>query len=48
MIDAKELPQTKPLSDDEILELWVKNNKLNGADGIIDFARAIEKVHNIV
>ena len=33
----------RELSDDEILELWLQNNKLNGADGILDFARAILK-----
>jgi hypothetical protein len=31
------------LNEVEILELWTKNNKLNGAQGIIDFARAILK-----
>ena len=29
------------LTDDEILELWIKNNHLKGAEGIVDFARAI-------
>jgi len=33
----------KELSDDEILSLWVTKNNLNGAQGIIDFARAILK-----
>jgi hypothetical protein len=33
----------RELSDDEILELWLQNNKLNGADGILDFARALLK-----
>ena len=34
-------PQTKPLSDEEILDLWVKKNNLNGASDIIEFAREI-------
>ena len=29
------------LTDEEILELWIKNNHLKGAEGIVDFARAI-------
>jgi hypothetical protein len=35
----------KPVAwtDDEILELWAKKNKLNGAQGIIDFARELLK-----
>jgi hypothetical protein len=33
----------RELSDVEILELWTKKNKLDGAQGIIDFARAILK-----
>jgi hypothetical protein len=33
----------RELNEVEILELWTKNNKLNGAQGIIDFARAILK-----
>lgn len=33
----------KELSDDEILDLWVKKNNLNGAQDIVDFARAILK-----
>lgn len=33
--------QVKELTDDEILELWAKKNKLNGAQGIVDFAKAI-------
>jgi hypothetical protein len=33
----------KPLSDEEILALWVQKNKLNGARDIVDFARAILK-----
>ena len=31
----------KELTDEEILNLWVKKNKLNGASDIVDFARAI-------
>ena len=31
----------KELTDEEILELWIKNNHLKGAEGIVDFARAI-------
>ena len=33
----------RELSDDEILDLWVKNNNLNGAQDILDFAKAILK-----
>jgi hypothetical protein len=33
----------RKLNEVEILELWSKKNKLNGAQGIIDFARAILK-----
>ena len=29
------------LTDEEILQTWVNKNKLNGAQGILDFARAI-------
>jgi len=31
----------KELTDDEILELWSQKNNLNGAQDILDFARAI-------
>ena len=31
----------KELTDDEILELWVQKNNLNGASDILEFARAI-------
>lgn len=31
------------ISDEEILALWVQKNKLNGAEDILDFARAILK-----
>ena len=31
----------RELSDEEILQTWVNKNKLNGAQGILDFARAI-------
>jgi hypothetical protein len=31
----------KELTDDEIMALWVAKNKLDGAQGIVDFARAI-------
>lgn len=43
----KEEVQTKPLSDEEILALWVQKNNLNGAKDIVDFARAIEERHGI-
>jgi hypothetical protein len=35
----------KPVAwtDDEILKLWAKKNKLNGAQDIIDFARELLK-----
>ena len=36
-------PSPRDLSDDEILDLWVKKNNLNGAQDIVDFARAILK-----
>jgi len=29
------------LTDEEILELWAQKNNLNGAQDILDFARAI-------
>jgi hypothetical protein len=32
---------SKELTDEEILELWVQKNNLNGAQDILDFARAI-------
>jgi hypothetical protein len=35
--------EPRELSDDEILDLWVKKNNLNGAQDIVDFARAILK-----
>ena len=31
----------KELTDEEVLKLWAKKNKLDGAQGIVDFARAI-------
>ena len=31
----------KELTDEEILELWVQKNNLNGASDILEFARAI-------
>ena len=34
---------SKELTDEEILELWVQKNNLNGAQDILDFARAILK-----
>ena len=35
----------KPVAwtDDEILELWAKKNKLNGAQDIVDFAKQLLK-----
>ena len=39
--------QTKLLSDEEILALWIKHNNLNGASDIVKFARAIEERHGI-
>ena len=45
--DAVPIPFTgsvsKELTDEEILELWVQKNNLNGAQDILDFARAILK-----
>jgi len=43
--DARPAQYTAPreLSDEEILDLWVKKNNLNGAQDIVDFARAILK-----
>lgn len=38
---------SKPLSDEEILDLWVKYNNLKGASDIVKFARAIEERHGI-
>ena len=40
-------PQTKPLSDDEILNMWI-DYSLKGAEGLLNFAKAIEKAHGIV
>ena len=31
----------RELTDEEILQLWVNKNKLEGAQGILNFARAI-------
>lgn len=31
----------KELTDEEIIELWVQKNNLNGASDILEFARAI-------
>ena len=31
----------KTLTDEEILQLWTQKNNLNGAQDIIDFAKAI-------
>jgi hypothetical protein len=43
--DAVPIPHnglaSKELTDEEILELWVQKNNLNGAQDILDFARAI-------
>jgi hypothetical protein len=43
--DAVPIPFTgsvsKELTDEEILELWAQKNNLNGAQGIIEFARVI-------
>jgi hypothetical protein len=33
----------RELTDEEIMELWAQKNKLDGAQGIVDFARAILK-----
>jgi hypothetical protein len=33
----------RELNEVEILELWTKKNRLDGANGIIEFARAILK-----
>ena len=43
--DTDEPLYTAPreLNEVEILELWTKKNRLDGAQGIIDFARAIIK-----
>lgn len=40
-VEMMQEKQTKPLSDEDILDLWVKKNKLNGASDIIEFAREI-------
>lgn len=32
-----------PISDNRILQLWLHKNKLTGAEGILDFARALLK-----
>jgi hypothetical protein len=44
-IDADIPLYTAPreLSDAEILELWAKKNKLNGAQDIVDFAKQLLK-----
>ena len=39
-------PQTKPLSDEEIKEVWIKR-PANTAEDVIKFARAIEERHGI-
>ena len=40
------LPQTKPLSDEEIKEVWLKR-PANTAEDVVRFARAIEERHGI-
>ena len=39
-------PQTKPLSDEEIKEVWLKR-PANTAEDVVRFARAIEERHGI-
>ena len=41
--EVVEVVRFRELSADEILDLWVKKNNLNGAQDIVDFARAILK-----
>ena len=43
----KASPQTKPLSDDEILKLWNADCTNVWASYLIEFARAIEERHGI-
>ena len=38
---VKDIPIKPTLTDEEILQLWTQKNNLNGAQDIIDFARAI-------
>lgn len=40
-------PQTKPLSDEEIIKLFIDSCGDDGAFKFIDFARAIEERHGI-
>ena len=39
--ELREALKLRELSDEEILQTWVNKNKLNGAQGILNFARAI-------
>jgi hypothetical protein len=39
-------PKREPLSDEEIADLWW-NNYVGTADSVRNFARAIEKAHDI-
>ena len=51
LIDASLLaskpPKKRPLTDDDILMMWMRKNTLDGAKNIIEFARAIERAHGI-
>ena len=39
--ELREALKLRELTDEEILQTWLNKNKLNGAQGILDFARAI-------
>ena len=39
--------QRTPLTEDDILMMWMRKNTLEGAKNIIEFARAIERAHGI-
>ena len=40
-------PQTKPLSDEEIMECYENRNQYASPDHLLNFARAIEERHGI-
>lgn len=40
-------PQTKPLSDEEIIEIYNKAYELNPTNLVLAFAKEIEKAHKI-
>ena len=39
--EGVEVKTVRELTDEEILQTWVNKNKLEGAQGILNFARAI-------